>query len=95
MPPETGDQTQTAVRFSRVMRLRWVVALGATISVGLGVFVLLGQFTLLAGRQTLMLPYLLTFLFGLPLILTYAERGAVISGSGGLYNLARPSGQVA
>ena len=66
MPPEAGDQTQTAIRFSRVMRLRWVVALGATVSVGLGNFILLWQFTLLAGRQTLLLPYLLTFVFGLP-----------------------------
>ncbi len=40
MPSEAGAQTQTAVRFSRVMRLRWVVALGASISVGLGVFTL-------------------------------------------------------
>jgi uncharacterized hydrophobic protein (TIGR00271 family) len=71
-----------------------MVALGATVSVGLGVFVLLGQFSLLAGRQTLILPYLLTFVFGLPLMLSYAERGSVISGSGGLYNLARPSGLV-
>jgi uncharacterized hydrophobic protein (TIGR00271 family) len=94
MPSEAGAQTQTAVRFSRVMRLRWVVALGATVSVGLGVFILLGQFTLLAGSQTLLLPYLLTLIFGLPVILTCAERGAVISGSGGIYNLARPSGLV-
>ena len=94
MPPEAATQTQMAVRFSRVMRLQWVVALGATVSVGLGVFILLGQFALLGGRQTLPLPYLLTFILGLPLILSYAERGAVISGSGGLYNLARPSGLV-
>lgn len=62
MPPQAGNHTLTAVRFSRVMRLQWVVALGATVSVGLGVFTLLGQFTLLGGRQTLLLPYLLTFL---------------------------------
>jgi hypothetical protein len=40
MPSEAGTQPQTAVRFSRVMRLRWVTALGASISVGLGVFTL-------------------------------------------------------
>jgi len=59
MPSEAGAQTQTAVRFSRVMRLRWVVALGASISVGLGVFTLLGQYAQLAGRQVLVGPYLL------------------------------------
>lgn len=62
------------------MRLRWVVALGSTVSIGLGVFILLGQFTLVAGQQPLLLPYLLTFVFGLPLILTYAERGELMRG---------------
>jgi uncharacterized hydrophobic protein (TIGR00271 family) len=94
MPSEAGAQTQTAVRFSRVMRLRWVVALGASISVGLGVFTLLGQYAQLAGRQELVGPYLLMILMAVPLILTYAERGSVISGSGGAYNLARYSGSV-
>ena len=58
MPPEIESGGQPSVRFSRVLGLHSVVALGASISVGLGVYVLLGLFVQVAGRQTVGAPYL-------------------------------------
>jgi hypothetical protein len=48
MPREIETGVQPSVRFSRVLGLHSVVALGASISVGLGVYVLLGLLSVLA-----------------------------------------------
>jgi len=87
-------QPQEAVRFSRIMPFRWAVALGASVSIGLSIFTLLGVFAREAGPQTLGIPFLFMGIAAIPLVLTYAERGAVLPGSGGAYNLARPGGRV-
>ncbi len=94
MSTKSTPRIPGAVRFSRAMRLRWIVAMGATISVGLGVFILLGPFVQLAGRQHVTTPYLLLIVIAIPLVLTFTERLAVIPGSGGIYNLGRTSGKV-
>jgi uncharacterized hydrophobic protein (TIGR00271 family) len=94
MSSQVESGVQPSVRFSRVLGLHSVVALGASISVGLGVYVLLGLFVQVAGRQAVGAPYLFMGLLALPIILTYAERAAVIPGGGGAYNLARVSGNV-
>jgi hypothetical protein len=64
MPPSTGTSNNTSpkqntVRFSRFLRLRWVVALGVSISVGMNIFILLGVYIQAAGRQSLGAPFLL------------------------------------
>ncbi|HHJ06192.1 MAG TPA: DUF389 domain-containing protein, partial [Anaerolineae bacterium] len=99
MSPSTGTpkntlQKQNTVRFSRFLRLRWVVALGISISVGINIFVLLGVYIQTAGRQSLSAPFLLMGLLALPIVLTYAERAAVISGSGDILGLAAHRGGV-
>lgn len=80
--------TQAAVQISRVMRLPGLVALGASVSAGLGVYTLLGQYMQLSPSQAAG-AYLLLVIVGLPIVLTYAERAAVIPGGGGAYNLAQ------
>lgn len=83
--------SRNAVRFSRVMRLSWAIALGASVSVGLSVFTLLGTFLSLSAGRALVLPYLLLILIALPIILTLAERCGVTSGSTSPYRLAHAS----
>ena len=94
MSSQAKSGVQPSVRFSRVLGLHSAVALGASISVGLGVYVLLGLLVQVAGRQAVGAPYIFMALLALPIILTYAERAAVIPGSGGAYKLARVSGNV-
>ena len=85
---------QTSVRFSRVVRLHIAVALGICFSVGLGVAGLPSILAQEFSAGSVSLAYLMAGLAAIPLVLTYAERAAVISGSGGVYNLARRSGTV-
>jgi len=92
--PQSTSQPESAVRFSRFIRLHWVVALGISASVGLSIFVLLGIYVQVAGRQMPGVPFLLMALLALPIILTYAERAAVVPGSGGPLDLAKISGSV-
>ncbi len=94
MEPNNLPQTNNTVQFSRIMRLPWVVAVGASVSVGLGIYTLLGFFVRLSGNNMAFEPYLLAAIIAIPIILTYAERAAVTPGSGGVYNLARPVGVV-
>ena len=85
--------TSSTVRFSRVMRLRTLTAVGLSISVGLGVFGVLGNsFQTIGNAGALTGPYLLLVIVATPIVLTLAERGAVVSGTGGVYSLVRHSG---
>ena len=94
MSSEIKPPSENAIRFSRVLNLKQLVAMGSSLSVGVGVFILLGVFTRLAGAQSLITPYLVMAVAALPIVLTYSERLAVLPGSGGAYNLARTSKQV-
>jgi len=73
------------------MQRRWVVAMGVSVAIGLGVYTLPGPLVQVAGRQALGPPYLLMAVIAIPIILTFAERASVISGTGGPFNLARRS----
>ncbi len=94
MTTKTETRPQQAIRFSRVMRLPWVVAVGAGAGVGLAIFTLLGPLVGVAGLQSLGLPFLIFGLLALPLTLTYAERAAVTLDEHGVYGLAHASGLV-
>jgi uncharacterized hydrophobic protein (TIGR00271 family) len=86
-------ESNSDVRFTRVLRLSTISASAASITAGLGVFVLL-QPVLSRTGQHAPLVYLSALLVFAPIILTYAERSASIPGSGGVYNLARASESV-
>ncbi|MFV1858321.1 MAG: APC family permease, partial [Anaerolineales bacterium] len=90
--PVSSPERQGAVRFSRVLGLPWLVALGASVTVGLGVYTLLTLFVKNLGTGQVIGPYVLLGAIAVPIVLTLAERAAVVPGSGGLYRLARNSG---
>jgi len=90
--PGTSSEIQGAVRFSRVLRLPWLVALGASVTVGLGVYTLLTVIVQNLGSGQIMGTYIALGAIAVPIVLTLAERAAVIPGSGGLYRLAAHSG---
>ncbi|NJO84902.1 MAG: amino acid permease, partial [Blastochloris sp.] len=90
-PASSASPNRPAIRFSRTVGLPRAVAKGCTISIVLGIFVL-GDLFLQAGDAKTPQAYLAAMLLALPFILSYAERGAVISGSGGVYGLVRASG---
>ncbi len=79
------------VRYSRVLRLPWLVALGTSATVGLGVYTLLSIFGNYLDTEDTAGPYLILGLISIPIVLTVAERAAVIPGAGGLYRLAAHS----
>lgn len=83
------SRRKNAVRFSRVLRLSWVVAIGASASVGLGVYTLLEQVVNLSPLDSAWQPYLVMMVLATPILLTYAERAGVIPGSAGAYDLVR------
>lgn len=86
----TPSTSPPSIRLSRALSPARAIALGSSVSVGLGVFVLSSP--LLQGVATLIpRDYLAALLLLLPLVLTYAERGVVTSGSGGALSLARAS----
>ena len=68
MSSQVDSGVQPSVRFSRVLGLRSVVALGASISAGMGVYVLLGLFVQVAGRQAVGAPYLFVAVLALVVI---------------------------
>ncbi len=88
-------QGEEAVRYSRVLRLIWVVALGASISVGVGIYTLPGLLMQATGGQGLGTAWVVLAIIAVPIILTYAERAAVIPGGGGAYALARQHNKLA
>ena len=88
----TSSERQGAVRFSRVLRLPWLVALGASVTVGLGVYTLLTVIVENLGTGQVVGPYITLGVIAIPIVLTLAERAAVVPGSGGLYRLAANSG---
>jgi len=90
--PVTSSEKHGAVRFSRVLRLPWLVALGASVTVGLGVYTLMTVFVENLGTGQVVGPYVGLGVVAIPIVLTLAERAAVIPGSGGLYRLAAYSG---
>jgi len=90
--PVSSPERQGAVRFSRVLGLPWLVALGASVTVGLGVYTLLTLFVKNLGTGQVIAPYVGLGAVAIPIVLTLAERAAVVPGSGGLYRLARNSG---
>jgi amino acid transporter len=94
MSCDEGSGLQGAVRHSRVLRLSWIVALGASVSAGLGVYTLLGHYVRLAGGYSTAVSYLGLMAIALPMILTYAERAGVIPGGGGAYSLSRAGGRL-
>jgi uncharacterized hydrophobic protein (TIGR00271 family) len=91
---EHQPQSDGAVRFSRVLGLPWLVALGATLTVGIGVYDLLGEVRRFYGSASAAQPYLVLVVVALPVVLTLAERAAVMPGAGGIYNLARNSDRI-
>jgi len=90
--PVASSEKHGAVRFSRVLRLPWLVALGASVTVGLGVYTLLTVVVQNLGTGQVISPYIALGAIAVPIVLTLAERAAVIPGSGGLYRLAAHSG---
>jgi uncharacterized hydrophobic protein (TIGR00271 family) len=90
MSDENLSARRQSIRFSRVLRLNWVVAIGASASVGLGVYLLLPQVMQLYTEKLAWQPYLMMAVLALPIVLTYAERAAVIPGSAGAYDFLRP-----
>ena len=89
MPSEITNAVHRTIRFSRSMPLSWVVALGASVSVGFGVYVVIGQLAQIVRFEHMLAPYLILAALALPIVLTYAERAAVLPGSSGPYNLAQ------
>ena len=65
---------QIAVRYSRVLKLPWAIALGSGVTVGLGVFVLLSLILSTAGNNSVKTYGLLALVF-----LPIARTGYVIS----------------
>jgi uncharacterized hydrophobic protein (TIGR00271 family) len=94
MSEETGTTTRGSVRFSRILQPTYVVALGATATVGLAVFDLMGPLLQLSSGRSALIPYLGLLVLAIPIVLTYAERAAVVPGVGGAYNLGRISGSL-
>ena len=89
MASESESPASSSVRYTRVLKIRHAVAIGATITVGLGVFALLGLLNQNAGGESLATTYLTAAVIAFPLILTYSERLGVIPGNYGIYNIAR------
>jgi uncharacterized hydrophobic protein (TIGR00271 family) len=91
----TPNATQPTVRFSRTLRLWVATAAGTAVGVGLGTFGLIGFFSGQISSATGLIPaFLLLAAVAIPITLTLAERGSVVSGGGGAYGLARHSGYV-
>jgi hypothetical protein len=83
----TGSGAQPAAPQSPICFIRTVglvrgVAIGSSLTIGLNIFILLSLFLHRAGPQTPSL-YLAALVLFLPIVLTCAERGAVIPGGGG------------
>jgi uncharacterized hydrophobic protein (TIGR00271 family) len=89
MASESESPARSSVRYTRVLKVRHAVAIGATITVGLGVFALLGLLNQNTGGESLVTTYLIAAVIAFPLILTYSERLGVIAGNYGIYNIAR------
>ncbi|NJP05425.1 MAG: DUF389 domain-containing protein [Chloroflexaceae bacterium] len=85
------SERHSAIDYSHTVSPVHAVAMGSSITVGLGVFILVGLFLQIAGEQT-PLAYLAAILVFLPLVLTCAEKAAIIGGSGGAYSLIRAHG---
>jgi uncharacterized hydrophobic protein (TIGR00271 family) len=81
------------VDFSRTVSLSRLIAIGGSVTIALGVFVLLGPSLLQTGQQT-PFAYIVAMVFFLPIVLTYAERALVVTGSGGVLSLVRAGGSV-
>jgi uncharacterized hydrophobic protein (TIGR00271 family) len=95
MKTSTPNSAQQTVRFSRTLRLWIAVAVGASTSVGLGVFSIFAVFPQQVANINGLVPaFLLLAVIAISFTLTLAERGTVLSASGGAYGLARHSGQV-
>lgn len=92
MANDPVSSSKPSVRFSRVLGVPWLVALGASVTVGLGVYTLLTISVQNLGSGQVIGPYVLLGVVAIPIVLTLAERAAVVPGSGGLYRLARNSG---
>lgn len=79
------------VRFSRVLPLSRLVAIGASVAAGIGVFTLIGPVLSLTVGTTVLVPFVLLLLIALPFVLTLSERAAVVAG-GDAYGLTRRFG---
>lgn len=84
---------QSPICFIRTVGLVRGVAIGSSLTIGLNIFILLSLFLHRAGPQTPSL-YLAALVLFLPIVLTCAERGAVIPGGGGMVSLVRAGGAV-
>ncbi len=82
---------QPAIRVSKTLTLTRAIGMGSSLTIGLGIFVLLNSFLQQGGLYT-PLAYPAAVVLFLPLVLTYAERAAVIPGGGGAFNLVRATG---
>lgn len=79
------------VRFSRILPLSRLAAIGASVAVGIGVLTLLGPVFQLTAGSSVLVPYLLLLAMALPFVLTLGERTAVVAG-GDAYGLTRRFG---
>ncbi|NJP06104.1 MAG: DUF389 domain-containing protein [Chloroflexaceae bacterium] len=77
------------IRSSRVMGLTQVIALGTCISVGLGVYTLQEAFVSFSQMSDAIRFYLVVSFFLLPILLSYAERAAVVMGGSGVLGVVR------
>ncbi len=91
--PSSAPTQRPNIRFSRTTSLVTAIAIGSSITMGLGIFILLDLMLQLAGPRTPQV-YMVAVVLFVPIILTYAERAAVLSISGGIFDLVRAGGSI-
>jgi uncharacterized hydrophobic protein (TIGR00271 family) len=82
------SKSKPAIRFSRFLRSRWLIALGTSVTIGLGVFTLLGQVMQVTGIRA-SAAYGLAAVVFIPLLITIVERASAKPEGGWAFNLVR------
>ena len=86
----TPNKAGSDIRYSRILGLSTVVALGSLATVALAAFLLVDPLISFIGNQA-PFAYGLFILFFFPIVLALAERAAVTRGDGGIFNLTKTS----
>ena len=89
MEQNTKRSKNPAARYSRVLNVPKVFALGASVSLGVGVFGLLGILLQHYSPAEIKKPFLLLVVLAIPLLLTYVEKAVNFRGSNGVYEFLK------
>ncbi len=87
-PASAPAENGSSLRYSRILTVPQLTAIGLSLGIGLGIYALLGTLTIHYRSQSIQASYLLLFIISVPIVLTLADL-ARMSGGNGTYGLVR------